>query len=124
MYIGLFKCHRLPGLPESLKLFFLISGRLGRIFWFFWLKFLEAALVSLLQMHFQLEITLLLNHLVRCDVMAPQIISAVLDRKHRRECGLQIDSLNLGSVTYYLASARHYASGEDTKIDTSPSLII
>lgn len=57
IYIGLFKCHRLPGPQKSLKLFFPISGPAGwEDFWFLWLEFLEAALFSLLQINFQLEI--------------------------------------------------------------------
>lgn len=34
VYIGLFKCHRLPVPQKSLKLFFLISDRLGRFLFF------------------------------------------------------------------------------------------
>ena len=75
-------------------------------FWVFWLELLEVALFSLLEMNFQLEITSSLSHLVLCDVVALQIIPAVLDRAHRRQHGLQIDSLNLGSATCYLASAK------------------
>ena len=87
-------------------------------FWFLWLELLEVAPFSLLQMNFQLKITSSLSQPVLCDVVALQIVSAVLDRAHRRQHGLQIDSLNLGSGACYLASAGKRASGEDTKTDT------
>lgn len=81
---------------------------------------LDAALDRLLQVTSQPEITSEWTCLVLGDVMAPQSTPAVLGGAHRRERGLLMDSLTLGSATPDPGSARYHALGGEAKMDIRP----